>query len=514
MNFSFRFYLGVLIRRLPVMLAMILVCSAFGIVTAINLPPTYSTSARLLVESPQIPEGMAASMVSTSASEQLSIIEQRLMTRANLIDIANKFDVFENIREMNPDQVIERMRQNSSIGRTGGRDQATLMTVRFEAFNGNVAANVVNEFVTKILQSNSDFRLSRAEGALSFFEQEVERLGADLDIQSAKIVAFKSSNEGALPDDLEFRLGRQSLLQERLSRLDGDRAAAKSQRQEVIRIFESTGRIQQGGGQDLSTPDEIQLRDFTRQLAELQTVFSDTNPRVTLLKRQIERVEAAIASEAAVVTSNSTDEALLPSLLDVSLAEIDGRLKRAETEIESTRAELDLLAFSLAATASNAIALSALERDYNNIQLQYNSAVANLSEAQIGERIEVTSQGQRITVIEGANVPQEPSGPNRVLIASAGVGAGVALAAGFFMLLELLNFSIRRPAEIESRFGIRPIASIPYIESRSEKYLRRGLLMSALVLVLVGVPAALWYVDSNIMPLEIVAAKIINWLGI
>ncbi len=46
------------------------------------------------------------------------------------------------------------------------------------------------------------------------------------------------------------------------------------------------------------------------------------------------------------------------------------------------------------------IQLSALERDYTNIQARYSAAVNNLNSARMSERIETTAQGQRITVIE------------------------------------------------------------------------------------------------------------------
>ena len=56
-----RFYWSLLLRRLPVMLAVFLICSVLGAVTAIRAPATYSTSARLLVEGPQIAAEMATS---------------------------------------------------------------------------------------------------------------------------------------------------------------------------------------------------------------------------------------------------------------------------------------------------------------------------------------------------------------------------------------------------------------------------------------------------------------------
>ena len=514
MSFSFRFYLGLLMRRLPVMMALIMIGSVLGIVTALQTPPVYSTSARLLVEAPQIPEGMATSLVETSATEQLSIIEQRLLTRANLLDIANKFNVFENIEEMSPDDVFARMRTRTIIRRTGGRNEATLMTLTFSGRSGRVVANVVNEYVTLILEANSEFRMSRAEGTLTFFQQEVERLGSELDQQSARIVQFKNQNEGALPDDLEFRLGRQTLLQERVERLERDISAARLQRDEVVRIFDATGRIEGQSAAVALSPEQEQLNELRVQLEEMRSIYSDSNPRVVVLQNRVNQLESTIAATASEAGEPVTPE-INPaeSVLQVSLAEIDSRIDRAEEEIASAQAEMARLEQSITATASNAIALGALERDYANLQQRYNAAVNNLSEARMGERIEVTSQGQRITVIESANAPEIPSGPNRPMIAAAGIGGGTVLAAAFFVLLEMLNFTIRRPAEIEARFGIRPIAAIPYIESRNERMTRRSLLLLTLGIVVVGVPAGLWYVHTNVMPLELITAKIMSRLG-
>jgi hypothetical protein len=123
----------------------------------------------------------------------------------------------------------------------------------------------------------------------------------------------------------------------------------------------------------------------------------------------------------------------------------------------------------------NAITLQGLERDYENIRVQYDSAVARLAQASTGERIELTSRGQRITLIEAANVPSEPARPNRRLIAAAGAAAGIGLAVGLFILLEILNRTVRRPVEISRALGIEPLATIPYISTRAERFKRIGL---------------------------------------
>jgi len=293
MNFDMGFYWALFLRRLPVMTLFVLLFSGLGLVTAVKLPETYSTSARLLFEAPQIPESMVTSLVQVDAAEQLAVIEQRLMTRANLIDIANRFDVFEQMRQMEPDSVVEQMRAATQINRrSGGGVGATMMTIAFEARSGQIAANVVNEYVTLVLEENSRFRASRAGNTLDFFAQEVERLDDELSRQSVEITRFKSENANALPRDQAYRLGRQSLLQERLERLARELSIARQQRETLEKNFELPRRAPETNRSSY----EEQLVINQAELERLSETYSDNNPRVIRLKDRIASLEAIIAA--------------------------------------------------------------------------------------------------------------------------------------------------------------------------------------------------------------------------
>ena len=507
MNLDIRFYWWLIVRRMPMMALFVLLCGGLGVIAALKLPETFSTSARLLVEAPQISDDLVASTVRTDAIEQLDVIEQRLMTRANLVDIANRANVFEDIRGMDPDAVVTAMREATRIRRSAGRDQATLMTIGFEARSGAIAQAVVNEYVTLVLQANVDFRLSRAESTLDFFEEEVRRIGAELDQESVEIVTFRSANAEALPEDQSFRMTRQTLLQERLSRLERDLAAAEAQRRDIVAIFETTGSLGPAGLRP-ATAEESQLLVARAELEQLRAEYDETNPRIVRLRNRVDRLEAIVAAQVAAQVpagdgATSPEEAMLAA----TLSEIDNRVEGMSQELEETRAEIGQLAAAIVASSANGIQLAALERDYEATQMRYAAAVENLNAARLGERIETTAQGQRITVIENANVPSQPTGPDRVRIIAMGLAAGLGLAGGWFVLLELLNRAIRRPAEIRSRFGITPIAAIPYMESRGRRLARRAGLATAMLVVVAGVPAALWYVDQTYLPLDIVVQR-------
>lgn len=499
-----RFYWSVLMRRLPVMLALLIICSAFGAAWAIRAPSVYSASAKLLVENPGILEGR--DVTPDAAAETLQVIEQQLLTRANLIDVANKLDVFED-GGLSVDERVAAMRDSTRVTRSGGRGQATMMQVNFTSEDPRQAAAVVNEFTTLILGTNTRNRVGAAENRLAFFQAEVDRLAQDMDRQNTLILDFKRANSDALPENLQYRQSRQSLLQERVARLDSDLAVLQAQRAEMVRLFEETGGIQASTAPQ--TPEQQQLAALQAELNGVLGIYAENSPRVRALRARIANVERTIQGQNTGSAASSGN-----SLLDVNLSQVDSRMTTLQEERAQAQAELETLAASVSATAANAIALGSLERDQQNIQARYNNAVASLDQARQIERVETSSQGQRITVIEAATVPGQPSGPDRKKIALTGVGLGIALAGGFFALMELLNNAIRRPAEMRSRFQITPLAVIPFIEGRAERRRRQAMLLSAILAVVIVIPLGLWVLHTRYMPLDMLAQKIVTRLGL
>ena len=123
----------------------------------------------------------------------------------------------------------------------------------------------------------------------------------------------------------------------------------------------------------------------------------------------------------------------------MELAPIDERLKYIAEEkavIEETLAEL---AASIEATRGNEMVLAGLERDLETLRTQYNDAVASRGQAQVGERIEVLSKGERFSLIEAPTMPNSAYSPNRLLISAAGVVGGIGAGIGLVILMEMLT---------------------------------------------------------------------------
>ncbi len=507
MNPELRYHLSAFLRRLPLFLMTSVGITAIAFFLAITLPTVYSAKATMLVESAQIPGNLAVSTVQLNPNEQLEIVQQRLMTRANLIEIARKFDVYEDLSTLNPDKIVARMRSDTEFRSSSGRNRATLLEVEFFARSGTIAAQVTNEFITRLLADNARQRMRQAGDTQDFFQQEVDRLGTELELQSQKILKFQNENADALPDGLDFRLNRQSLLQERLSQLSRDRASLEDQRTRIVEIYNRTGAVRLGPAENLS-PDEQQLEVLRNELNSALSIYSEGNPRVKILRARVEKLEAQVQEAGQALNQSEDGEQV--SILDLQLSEIDSRLAFLETQGVEIAAELASLEEAINRTPNNSVVLAALERDYENVQQQYNQAVDRLSTAVTGERIEVLSKGQRISVIEQAIAPTDPDSPNRPLIAGGGTVLGIAAGFGLVVLLEMMNKAIHRPIDLTRGLGITPLATVPYIDTSGEMVRRRMLRTIILLALLAGIPAMLYYVHYQITPLDLLLQRVMD----
>jgi uncharacterized protein involved in exopolysaccharide biosynthesis len=504
MSFDLRYALAVVMRRLHWVALCFVAVTALAAAVALLMTPVYQSSARLLMENAQIPDSLATPTVDTAALEQLQIVEQRLMTRQNLLDIARKFNALRNMDRMTPDEIVEGMRRATRIDKQAERDQATLMTITFSGPQAGSTAAVVNEYVTRILADNTSMRASQAQDTLQFFNQEVQRLSTDLSTQSAAILEFQRKNSDALPDSQAYRLDLQSTLQERLAAAERDRAGLHDQKQRLIDLYRSTGEL----GNATQDPDVIEMNRLQTELTRAKAVYAPTNPKIALLERTIAELRARMQG-----TPEAGGKPATVTPLDVQTMQIDAQIRQIDLQIKDLTAQLERVTDAINRSSAVAIQLSALQRDYDNTQDQYNIATDRLSKASTGERIEALAKGQRIGVVEAASVPDKPAKPNRVMIVIMGAMAGLGLGFGLILLAELMSSAVRRPVDLERRLEITALGVIPYIKTPQEALRRRSVLGLCILALIILLPLAIWLIDTEVMPIDLILSKIAKKLN-
>jgi uncharacterized protein involved in exopolysaccharide biosynthesis len=396
-------------RFLYFLIPFVLVASA-GMAVALIWPPTYLAEGKILVQSQQIPTELVRPTVTNAAQERIQVIEQRLMTRDNLIAIIDKFHLFASQRSlMSVTQLVETMKKKTSIVTVNQElsfsrrsDNPTIVfTVGFEDSDPALAAGVANELVTRILDEDIRDRTSRASDTTKFLSREMERLQAENAATEAKIAQAKEA---------------------------------------------------QLAPNNSSTADP--LAQLKAEYLQKSAIYSTNHPQMKALKRQMDAAEKV----AAPVTSNQVN-------------------------------------------------IDALQSQQEAIQKNLEVASSKFAAAQLGEALERNQQSEKLQVLEQPAVPQEPVKPNRPKIVGISVLLALAAGGGLTLLLEMLDTTIRRSADIFSVFDSQLVVPVPYIVTKGEQLRTRRRIRLAIVaaaLLLLLLLAAVYL----IMPaLDLVIAK-------
>ncbi|CCE01586.1 sugar transporter [Bradyrhizobium sp. STM 3809] len=394
-------------RSLYLLLPLIVIVSA-GAGVAWIWPPTYLSEGKILVQSQLIPTELVRPTVTSAAQERIQVIEQRLMTRDNLIAIVDKFQLFQAQRNlMSPTQLVDLMKAKTSINiinqslsfsrRT--ENPTIVFTVGYEDSNPSLAASVANELVTRILNEDIRDRTSRASDTTKFLGREVERLQAESAALEAKIAQAKESQ-----------------------------------------VVTSAG----------ATDPVAQMK---AEYAQKSAIYSDKHPLMKALKRQIEAAEKAAA----------------PAI-------------------------------------SNGGTLDALQSQREAIQKNLENASAKFATAQLGEALEKNQQSEKFEVLEQPAVPQEPIRPNRRKILGLSLLLGLGVGGGLTLLLEMLDKTIRRTADVYDLFDSHFVVALPYIVTRNEE--RRGRLRTrALIAAGGGLVVVIAVLAFVLLPWDLIIAK-------
>lgn len=470
-DLDLRFYLSILWRRSPWAIAIAALVSTAAVAVAIIMPDVYRASGKVLAEAPQIPVTLARSTVTTDVAGQLQMLQQQAMTTDNLVALARKLDIYgDEAGELSEEDIADDMRDRTAfellpLDPSQGPQGTTVLTVSFDAGDAKLAADVVNELVAFILGSSTRQRTDRAGDTLRFFTNEVDRLKTELTKIEANILKFKNDNRETLPDSLDFRRNQQVNLQEKLMMLEREEAELRGRRSKLVEAYESTGIVNNAAP---VTPEQQMLQDLNRALSDQLAIFAENSPNIQALRKRIAALQENMRSNTR--TSDSGTETRKPvSPLDLQLSDIDERLRYIDQVKPELTKNIADLTRTIAATPQNATTLNALERNRDNIQTQYNAAVASLAEASTGQQIEMRSKGVRFSILEPAIPPENRLKPKRKQIVALGILAAGGLGLGFVVLLELLNKTIRRPIELAQALQIQPLATIPYIPSPDDR---------------------------------------------
>ncbi len=233
-------------RRILYFAIPFVIILAIGTLITFAWPAKYLSQGKILISGQEIPTDLVKPTVSTLSNERISYIQQRIMTRDNLLALSKKFNLSMGWQGLvSGSEIVDFIRERtqirpSEVTLTGERKQAIAFTVGFEYENPQIATRVANELVTMILNEDVRTRTNFASETTKFLEKEVKRL------------------------------------EDQLSSINNEIA----DRQKSMFV---------GAGDP--SDDARNLAALKAQLAVKSAVFSETHPDIRALKRQIEALE-------------------------------------------------------------------------------------------------------------------------------------------------------------------------------------------------------------------------------
>ena len=281
------YYLDILKRRWLLLVVPFVLIAAVGTAAVLIWPPTYLSEGKILVQSQQIPTELVRPTVTSAAQERIQVIQQRTMTRDNLIAIADKFQLFPEKRTlMSVTELVDLMKRSTKIvpvdpildfkQRTRVENPTIVFSVGFEYGDHAVAARVANELMTRILNEDLRDRTTRATDTSRFLSREVQRLQTENAALDAKIAQLRIAQ----------------------------------------------GKPATATGQDQPTSTLSQLK---AELIQKSALYSDKHPMIQSLKRQIQAMESVAQAPAP-----AGNDAATAASLDALVAQQDGLQKNLE----------------------------------------------------------------------------------------------------------------------------------------------------------------------------------------
>ncbi len=527
-----RDYIGAFRRRRNSILVTSAVILAVSVLAALLWPPTYRSSATILIEEQEVPPDLVRSTITSYAAQRIQQINARVMTRVNLMQIIEKYDLYISKRRYETtEEIMERMRADIKLDtlsadvvdpRTGRPTSATIaFTLAFEGEAPEVTQKVANELTTLYLNENLRSRTEKASETFSFLSAEAEKLSQYIAELETQIASFKEKNVDRLPeltqlnmqlierterelldtenqlrslDDRKFYLegqlaqinpmtqmmgeGGERILDPvtRLKMLRSEYASASSKyspdHPDVMRLRrEMEGLEKQTGSVDSSSEQAKELAKLRTELAGAKEKYSAEHPDVIRLTKAVASMEETLKQrpalpENAVAKEKPENPAYIT--LQAQVESVKSQMQAFVGQRESLKKKLAEYEKRVQQTPEVERKYLILKRDYENSVRRYQEIKAKQMEAQVGQELEKERKGERFSLIDPPQLPEEPVKPNRPAIIILGFLLSMGGGLGFAAVAESMDSSVRGVRSATELFNAPPLSVIPYLRNSED----------------------------------------------
>ena len=336
----------------------------------------------------------------------------------------------------------------------------------------NVTQKLIDIFVTENLVGN---RTSNAE-TLQFLDAELARRGkelADVDRRRAQIA---QDTLGALPGSGSLEQRMDSARQEVMG-LDSGLMQAKSSVAAINgQIAATPAQIPAGPSGGMDSLD-TRIASLEGQLSDaIARGWTEKHPDVIAMRAQL----AELRSQKARGGSKSSIP-MAPNPVYVSLksmqAEREGNLAMLQARKDQLDKAVAMIAQRQITAPGAQIDQARLDRDYDVLKEQYDKLLTQREGAKLRADATGKSDGMRFRVIDQPSLPRQPAAPNRTMLLTAVLLAGVVVGAGVAFAKSQLSNVYTTTQQLAKASGLPVLGSISEVITSETRAVRRKQMM-------------------------------------
>lgn len=476
-------------RHKYLLVTIVTLITALTAFAAYQIPPRYTSSARILINTDTRPGtealgiGDARSLLSGAAGSRVSIYSEievmrsdrlieKVVTALNLaqdteFNPALQPGMFSSLRDQTPvkwlietlsplntnitDQersqremkrIVDSVRQRMVIRPPG---LANVVVIQFETKAAAKSARMANAFV----DIYSEDRLARAADQAAktslWLDSRIAEMEGKLRVSERKVAEFVAARRLADNGTSPVIDRRVTELGQRLSLVKSQLAEKQVRLRQLRSIsasgkgLDSTAEVQNSGAiQRL----RVQETSLVRRAAELDTRFGEKHPTMVNLRAEIANVRSEIVQEQKRIIGALANE-----------------VRVAQAAVRSVQDQLDAVDVERASSNEDRVQFLQMKREALSNRKLYDLFVTRAKQA------EQTSSLKRnpIELISPAKAPTHPSAPRKPIIIAFGFFVSVGLGLVLVLTLERLDGGFRSVTQVERVMREPTLGMVPRI---------------------------------------------------
>ncbi|SLM50234.1 putative Lipopolysaccharide biosynthesis protein [Nitrospira japonica] len=414
-------------------------------------------------------------------ANRVGAMSEWLYKQELLMQVAQEFHLYGYEKEGSTreydDYIASRMRKEVKFD----VKEAPFVRVSFADSSPEMARDVIARLSGLFVKEHSESRAVIAESSSEFLQHELDVLKKKLEVKEKALAEFKQSHLGQLPEQLNSNMHA-------IDRLETELAAQQEVEKTVSLRLDSVDKAIReyedpasdvGPQRATKDPRLSRIKQLERNLAALQSTYKESYPDVASVRNEIKKLQAMstedyielyIDQEPAI--DSDTGVKRKRKAIDPYKTELTKQREDILRELELVRlrqsrikAEIRKYEARIEGTTVNQQELMSIQRDYENLQKNYQSILEKKMTIGMASDLEQKSQGTKLRIVQQAGLPNLPEKPNIYFILFGGFGFGCAVGFGSAFGIELLRRGFVSAEEVELTLGLPVLAAISQFES-------------------------------------------------